>query len=488
MSDQDLKLKFETMEAGDFKDFAKAMTDYIAEYLENIRDRQVVPSVKPGYLRPLVPEQAPEKAEPWTAVMADIERVVMSGVTHWHSPRFHAYFPTANSYPAIVADMLSGAIACIGFTWIASPACTELEVVMLDWLGQMLGLPESFLARSGGEAGGVIQGTASEATLVALLGAKNRTMLRVKEQHPEWTDTDILSKLVGYCNKQAHSSVERAGLLGGVKLRALQPDGKRRLRGDTLKDAIEEDVRNGLIPFYVVATLGTTSSCAFDNLEEIGEVCSSKNIWLHVDAAYAGSAFICPEYRYLMKGVDKADSFNFNPHKWMLVNFDCSAMWLKEPRWIIDAFNVDPLYLKHDQQGSAPDYRHWQIPLGRRFRALKLWFVLRLYGVENLQKHIRKHIALAHLFERLCSADERFEIYEEVTMGLVCFRLKGGNEQNEELLRRINGRGKIHLVPSKIDDTYFLRVAICSRFSEESDIHISWEEVKASADEILKAR
>ncbi|KAF9809525.1 hypothetical protein SFRURICE_020822 [Spodoptera frugiperda] len=422
-----------TMEAGDFKDFAKAMTDYIAEYLENIRDRQVVPSVKPGYLRPLVPEHAPEKAEPWTAVMADIERVVMSGVTHWHSPRFHAYFPTANSYPAIVADMLSGAIACIGFTWIASPACTELEVVMLDWLGQMLGLPDSFLAKSGGEAGGVIQGTASEATLVALLGAKNRTILRVKEKHPEWSETEILSKLV-------------------------------------------------------VATLGTTSSCAFDALDEIGDVCNEHGVWLHVDAAYAGSAFICPEYRYLMKGVEKADSFNFNPHKWLLVNFDCSALWLKEPRWIIDAFNVDPLYLKHDMQGSAPDYRHWQIPLGRRFRALKLWFVLRLYGVENLQKHIRKHIALAHLFEKLCSADERFEIYEEVTMGLVCFRLKESNEKNEELLRRINGRGKIHLVPSKIDDTYFLRLAICSRFSEESDIHISWEEVKASADDVLKGQ
>ncbi|CAH0404867.1 unnamed protein product [Chilo suppressalis] len=543
------------MEAGDFKDFAKAMTDYITEYLENIRDRQVVPSVKPGYLRPLVPEQAPQQAEPWTAVMADIERVVMSGVTHWHSPRFHAYFPTANSYPAIVADMLSGAIACIGFTWvrnskyvylhdyfisklavpayfvppigvggrrIASPACTELEVVMLDWLGQMLGLPEQFLARSGGEGGGVIQGTASEATLVALLGAKARTIQRVKEQHPDWTDTQILSKLVGYCNKQAHSSVERAGLLGGVKLRTLRPDNKHRLRGDTLKDAIEEDLKNGLIPFYaaklrmleldnkhrlrgetlkdaiekdlknalipfyVVATLGTTSSCAFDVLDELGDVCNSHDIWLHVDAAYAGSAFICPEYRYLMKGVEKADSFNFNPHKWMLVNFDCSTMWLKNPRWVVDAFNVDPLYLKHDHQGAAPDYRHWQIPLGRRFRALKLWFVLRLYGIENLQKHIRKQIGLAHYFEEFCNKDDRFEIYEEVTMGLVCFRLKGDNEINEELLRHINGRGKIHLVPSKIDDVYFLRLAICSRFTENSDIDLSWEEIKSCADEVLK--
>lgn len=475
------------MLAPDFKDFAKEMTDYVANYLENIRDRRVVPEVQPGYLRPLIPDAAPTKPENWQAVMADVERVIMPGVTHWQSPRFHAYFPTANSYPAIVADMLSGAIACIGFSWIASPACTELEVVMLDWLGQMLGLPDAFLARSGGVGGGVIQGTASEATLVALLGAKSRTLKRVKQEHPEWTEADIVSKLVGYCSKQAHSSVERAGLLGGVKLRLLDTDGKRRMRGATVADAIKEDRAKGLIPFYVVATLGTTGSCVFDALEEIGEACRELDVWLHVDAAYAGSAFICPEYRHFMKGVDLADSFNFNPHKWMLVNFDCSAMWLKEPGWVVDAFNVDPLYLKHEQQGSAPDYRHWQIPLGRRFRALKLWFVLRLYGIENLQAHIRKHIALAHHFEKLCEADCRFEITEEVTMGLVCFRLKGSNERNEEFLRRLNGRGKIHLVPSKIDDVYFLRLAICSRYTEKEDVELSWREIKETADELLAA-
>lgn len=234
--------------------------------------------------------------------------------------------------------------------------------------------------------------------------------------------------------------------------------------------------------------MGTTSSCAFDALDEIGDVTIREKIWLHVDAAYAGSAFVCPEYRYLMKGVEKADSFNFNPHKWMLVNFDCSAMWLKDPSWVVNAFNVDPLYLKHDMQGSAPDYRHWQIPLGRRFRSLKLWFVLRLYGVANIQNHIRKQIALAHQFEDLCKADDRFEVVEEVLMGLVCFRLKGSNEANEVLHKKINARGKIHLVPSKIDGTYFLRMAVCSRFSEVEDMDISWKEVAASADEVLAGK
>nr|CAH7741754.1 unnamed protein product [Callosobruchus chinensis] len=272
---------------------------------------------------------------------------------------------------------------------------------MMDWLGQMLGLPEEFLARSGGRGGGVIQGTASEATLVALLGAKAKALARAKKEKPHMSDAEIVGNLVAYASAQSHSSVERAGLLGGVRMRALEPDENNKLRGETLEKAIKEDLEAGLIPFFAVNTLGTTSSCAFDRLDELGPVCNEYNLWLHIDAAYAGSAFVCPEYRYLMAGVEKADSFNFNPHKWLLVNFDCSAMWLKDPSWLVNAFNVDPLYLKHEQQGSAPDYRHWQIPLGRRFRALKLWFVLRLYGVENLQAHIRKQIGLAHYFESL---------------------------------------------------------------------------------------
>ncbi|KAF5306408.1 hypothetical protein FQA39_LY08917 [Lamprigera yunnana] len=475
----------ENMETPEFKDFAREMIDYVANYLENIRDRRVLPTIEPGYLRPLLPEKAPNKPDKWEDVLADVEKVIMPGVTHWHSPRFHAYFPTGNSYPAIVADILSGAIACIGFSWIASPACTELEVVMLDWLGKMLDLPAEFLACSGGKGGGVIQGTASEATLVALLGAKSRAIATIKGEHPEWTENKIIERLVGYTSSQSHSSVERAGLLGGVKLRSLAVDDKHRLTGNILEEAIDKDIENGLIPFYVVGTLGTTSSCAFDKLNELGDVCNKHKIWLHVDAAYAGSSFICPEYRYLMKGIEKADSFNFNPHKWLLINFDCSAMWLKNPYWVVNAFNVDPLYLKHEQQGSAPDYRHWQIPLGRRFRSLKLWFVLRLYGIDNLQAYIRKHISLAHYFESLVDGDDRFEITAEVLMGLVCFRLKGSNELNETLLKRINGRGVIHLVPSKIKDQYFLRMAVCSQYTEKEDIDLSWREVKNAATEVL---
>ncbi|XP_014253190.1 aromatic-L-amino-acid decarboxylase [Cimex lectularius] len=469
------------MDHKNFKEFAGAMAEYIANYLENIRDRRVLPTVEPGYLRPLIPAEAPETPEKWTDVMKDIERVIMPGVTHWHSPKFHAYFPTANSYPAIVADMLSDAIACIGFSWIASPACTELEVVMLDWLGKLLDLPKEFLACSGGKGGGVIQGTASEATLVALLGAKARAIARAKEDHPDWSDYQIISKLVAYASEQAHSSVQRAGLLGGVQFKLLPTDERYRMQAAPLVEAVRKDRAEGLIPFLVVATLGTTSCCSFDNLADIGVASKEEGLWLHVDAAYAGSAFICPEYRYLMEGIDYADSFNFNPHKWLLVNFDCSTMWFKDPSWIVNAFNVDPLYLKHDQQGAAPDYRHWQIPLGRRFRSLKLWFVMRLYGADNLRDHIRKQINLAHQFEEYVRADPSFELFGDVLMGLVCFRIKGSNEKNEKLLKMINGNGKIHMVPSKINGTYFLRMAVCSRYSEPQDIKESWEEVKAMA-------
>ncbi|GBL93386.1 Aromatic-L-amino-acid decarboxylase [Araneus ventricosus] len=263
----------------------------------------------------------------------------------------------------------------------SSPACTELEMVMMDWLGKALQLPEHFLFESKGAGGGVIQGTASEATLVALLAARSRTLTL--------TEGAKLENLVSYASDQSHSSVERAALLGAVKMRLLPADENLSLRGETLEKAIREDREKGKIPFYVVATLGTTNTCAFDNLKEIGQICQREKIWLHIDAAYAGSSFICPEFRPFLDGVEYADSFNFNPHKWLLVNFDCSAMWVRDQTEITEAFSVNPTYLKHDKEGQIPDYRHWQIPLGRRFRSLKLWFVFRMYGIEGLRKYLR---------------------------------------------------------------------------------------------------
>ncbi|CAH2283376.1 aromatic-L-amino-acid decarboxylase isoform X3 [Pelobates cultripes] len=389
------------MDSSEFRKRGKDMVDYIADYLEQIESRQVFPDVEPGYLRPLIPDAAPEEGETFQAIMQDVERVIMPGVTHWHNPYFFAYFPTANSFPAMLADMLSGAVGCIGFSWAASPACTELETVMLDWLGKMIGLPEHFLAGSKGEGGGVIQ---------------------------------------------AHSSVERAGLISGVKMKKIPSDENYAAQGQALKTALEEDKANGLIPVFLCATLGTTASCAFDNLMELGPMCNAENIWLHIDAAYAGSAFICPEFRYLMKGVepsaDQVPSSDSLSPEWPDEDLICVLMWkqVKKRSDLIGAFKMDPVYLQYDQQesGLITDYRHWQIPLGRRFRSLKLWFVFRMYGIKGLQEHIRKHVSLAHEFMDYVKQDNRFEICAPVILGLVCFRLKGSNELNKALLHKIN--------------------------------------------------
>ncbi|KAJ9576936.1 hypothetical protein L9F63_006502, partial [Diploptera punctata] len=275
------------MDATEFRKFGKAAVDYLADYLENLRDRPVLPSVEPGYLQEMIPKEAPTQPETWQDILQDMDRVVMPGVTHWHSPHFHAYYPTANSFPGIVGEMFSAGIGCIGFSWITSPACTELEVAMMDWLGKLLNLPKEFLNCSDGPGGGVIQGSASEATLVGLLAAKEKMVKILQADHPDWDQGMIKAKLVAYTSDQSNSSVEKAGLLGSTPMRLLPTDEKCRLRGSMLEQAIKEDRENGLIPFYVVGTLGTTGTCAFDDLEELGPICNRENLWLHVDAAYA---------------------------------------------------------------------------------------------------------------------------------------------------------------------------------------------------------
>uniref|UniRef100_A0A8C1TGI5 Aromatic-L-amino-acid decarboxylase n=1 Tax=Cyprinus carpio TaxID=7962 RepID=A0A8C1TGI5_CYPCA len=447
------------MDAAEFRRRGKEMVDYVADYLENIEKRQVYPDVEPGYLRSLIPEEAPLEAESYEDVVKDIERVIMPGVTHWHSPYFYAYFPTAHSFPSLLADMLCGAIGCIGFSWAASPACTELETVMLDWLGKMLKLPEDFLAGTEGSGGGVIQGTASEATLIALLAARSKIIKLIQTDHPDRSETDIISKLVAYSSDQAHSSVERAGLIGGVRMKKIPTDSKFSVRGAALQKVLEEDRAAGLIPFFFCATLGTTPSCAFDCITELGPICNAEKIWMHIDAAYAGSAFICPEFRPLLNGIEFADSFNFNPHKC------CSLIHV----------------ISH-----LISLQHWQIPLGRRFRSLKMWFVFRMYGLKGLQAYIRKHVGLAKEFESLVKADQRFEISADVVLGLVCFRLKGSNELNEILLKRINSARKIHLVPCQLAGKFVLRFAVCARTTESRHVREAWSHISHLASELLQ--
>lgn len=474
------------MNRKEFRKYGKETVDYIADYLETIHKRRVVPAIEPGYLQNKIPADAPMQPEPWETVMEDFEKLIMPGVTHWQHPRFHAYFPAGNSYPSILADMLSDALGCVGFSWAACPAMTELEIIMLNWFGKMIGLPEEFLPLTeGGKGGGVIQSSASECNFVSLLAARFEVMKELRQRFPFVEEGLLLSKLIAYCSKEAHSSVEKACMIGMVKLRILETDSKFRLRGDTLRIAIQEDRNLGLIPFFVSTTLGTTSCCSFDVLSEIGPVCERNELWLHVDAAYAGSAMICPEFRYLMNGIEYAMSFNTNPNKWMLVNFDCSTMWVKDRFKLTEALAVDPLYLQHSWMEKSIDYRHWGIPLSRRFRSLKLWFVIRAYGVEGLQTYIREHVRLAKRMEAFLKADPMFEIIGDVVMGLVCFRMRGNDYRNQQLLMRLNSSGRIHMVPASLDNRFVIRFCVCAENATDSDIDKAYSIISQAAQHTL---
>nr|ATG31109.1 histidine decarboxylase [Platynereis dumerilii] len=474
------------MDFEEYRQRGKEMVDYIADYLENIRTRRVFPNVQPGYMRTLVPDTAPDVGEGWDQIFRDVERVVMPGITHWQSPYMHAYFPALNSFPSLLGDMLADAIGCLGFTWASSPACTELETIVMDWLGKMIGLPAAFLhSNEQTMGGGVIQTTASEATFVSVLAARSEAIKKYKLHNPDLDDAEINARLVAYCSEQAHSSVEKAGLVGLVKLRLLPCDENLSLRGETVKDAIEADKKLGLIPFYVCVTLGTTGACAFDKLREVGPLCKDEDMWVHVDAAYAGTAFICPEFRHFMDGVEFANSFAFNPSKWMMVHFDCTAMWVQNSGALHRTFNVNPLYLRHENTGAAIDYMHWQIPLSRRFRALKLWFVIRSFGVAGLQKHIREGVRLAIKFEDMIDRDERFEVPAKRHLGMVVFRLKGDNIHTERLLKRLNSSGRVHMVPASFKGKYVIRFTVTSQYTLDEDIKRDWNIIQTTAKIIL---
>ncbi|XP_017779570.1 PREDICTED: tyrosine decarboxylase [Nicrophorus vespilloides] len=476
------------MDSDEFRVRGKEMVEYICSYLEDISKRRVTPSVEPGYLRKLIPAEAPQEPEEWESIMQDVDAKIMPGVTHWQHPRFHAYFPSGNSFPSILGDMLGDAIGCIGFSWAASPACTELETIVLDWLGKAIGLPDDFLAmRPASRGGGVIQTSASECVLVTMLAARAQALKRLKQQHPFVEEGVLLSKLMAYCSKEAHSCVEKAAMICFVKLRILEPDANSSLRGNTLQAAMEEDETMGLVPFFVSTTLGTTSCCSFDNLMEIGPICSKfPCVWLHVDGAYAGNAFICPELKPLLQGIEYADSFNTNPNKWLLVNFDCSTLWVRDRMRLTSALVVDPLYLQHGYSDTSIDYRHWGVPLSRRFRSLKLWFVMRSYGISGLQNYIRHHIKLAKQFELLVLNDRRFEVCNEVKLGLVCFRLKGKDKLNEKLLSSINGSGKLHMVPANVNEKYVIRFCAVAQNASSEDIEYAWKVITEYASELLE--
>ena len=380
------------MTPDEFRQHGRSVIDWIADYYERIEDYPVLSQAKPGDIRKRLPASPPEVPEPFENILRDLENVILPGVTHWQSPNFFAFFPANTSGPAVLGELLSAGLGLQGMLWATSPACTELETHVLDWLVDILALPGCFKSTTDG--GGVIQDTASSSSLCALLAAREwKTSLGTNQ-------SGCNGKLVAYTSKQAHSSIEKAVKIAGIgsrNLRLVDVDSFFAMSPTALDAAIKADRKAGLLPFFVCATIGTTSSNAIDPLPAIGNICRQENIWLHVDAAMSGTAALCPEFRFIHEGLELAESYCFNPHKWMFTNFDCNCFYVAHRKLLIDALSILPDYLRNHAtaSGTVIDYRDWHIPLGRRFRALKLWMVLRHYGIEGLRHHIRQHVDLA---------------------------------------------------------------------------------------------
>jgi aromatic-L-amino-acid/L-tryptophan decarboxylase len=463
------------MTPDEFRHHGKALIDWIADYYEHIEQYSVLPTVGPGDIRDRLPADPPQQGESFETMMRDVEQIIMPGITHWQSPNFYAFFPANTSGPAILGELLSAGLGVQGMLWLTSPACTELETHVLDWLVEMLGLPASFLSTNSG--GGVIQDTASTATLTAMVAARERA---TGFSSNEWGND---ARLRAYTSTQAHSSVEKAAGIAGIGRQNIRPiavDEDYAMRPDELAQQITVDKANGLLPFFVCATVGTTSSTAIDPIRPIAEICREHNIWLHVDAAYAGTAALCPEFRHLQDGVELADSYAFNPHKWMFTNFDCDCFWVADRAALIRSLSILPAYLRNQatESGAVIDYRDWHIQLGRRFRALKLWFVIRHYGVEGLQHHVREHVRLAQMFARWVADHPDFELAAPVPLSLVCFRHKDGDDANRALLERLNQSGTIYLTHTVLDGRYTLRLAIGATLTEERHVAAAWEMIR----------
>ncbi len=462
------------MNPEEFREAGRATIDWVARYLEGVEKYPVLSQVRPGDIRKQLTPKPPERGEPFDALLGDLNRLILPGITHWQSPNFFAYFPANASPPAILGDLISSGLGVQGMLWATSPACTELETHVLDWMVDLLGLPSRF--KSDGNGGGVIQDTASSATLCALLAARERAT------GGKSNEEGVTGTLTAYTSNQAHSSLEKAAGIAGIgrrNMRAIEVDERFAMRPDALERAIAQDLKQGHKPFFVSATVGTTSSTAIDPVPRIAEICRRYNLWLHVDAAHAGSAAICPDLRWIHEGVEQADSYCVNPHKWLLTNFDCDLFYVADRRSLISTFSVQPEYLRNQasEAGAVIDYRDWHIPLGRRFRSLKLWFVIRHYGVEGLQAHIRKHVELAREFAEWVKADRRFELAAPVPLNLVCFRRLGGDGLNEKLLNDLNTSGNLYLTHTKLDGKYTLRMAIGGTLTERRHVAAAWEAI-----------
>ena len=463
------------MTPDEFRRYGHAVVDWIADYQSRVESFPVLSQAKPGQIRAGLPKTPPIQGEDFDAILKDIEPLILPGVTHWQSPNFFGYFPCNASGPGILGDLLSSGLGVQGMLWSTSPACTELETHVMDWLVGMLGLPEKFLSSSSG--GGVIQDTASSAALCALLAARERATGYTSNHK------GCNGKLVAYASTQTHSSLEKAAMIAGIgvdNLRLIEVDENFAMKPSALAQQVEADRKAGLTPCFVCATVGTTSSNAMDPIAAISEVCRKNDLWLHVDAAMSGTAMLCPEFRHLQDGVEFADSYNFNPHKWMFTNFDCNCFWVADRKALIRTLSILPEYLRNQatESGAVIDYRDWHIQLGRRFRSLKLWFVIRHYGVEGLQHHIREHVRLAQEFARWVREDKDYELAAPAPLNLVCFRHNAGDAVNQAIMDRLNGSGDLFLTHTKLNGKLTLRLCVGQTNTQERHVQQAWKRIR----------
>ncbi len=464
-----------------FRKFAHQVVDWMADYYENIEKYPVKSGVKPGEIFSLLPDAPPVQGEPMENILKDFEEIIIPGITHWQSPDFFAYFPANSSYPSVLAEMLTATLGAQCMVWETSPAAAELEEKMMQWLMHLTGLPTSF--------DGVIQDTASTATLTSLLTAREQyTRFAINDKGFSGTE-----KFRIYASEETHSSIEKAVKIAGFgKENLVKCAVKEDFSMDTdfLKEAIRYDLSRGYRPLAVVATLGTTSTTAIDPLKEITKIAKEYGLWVHVDAALAGSALILPEYRFMIEGIEEVDTFVFNAHKWLFTNFDCSAYFVKNKEALIRTFEILPEYLKTRTHGRVNDYRDWGIQLGRRFRALKLWFVLRNFGKQKMQEIIREHIRLAQMIRQNVEESPDFELLAPVPLNTVCFRYhpSGTDEEtlnkiNQQLLDKLNRSGKIYFTHTRLHGKFTIRFMIGQTYTREEHVRKAWSEITRTARE-----
>ncbi len=463
----------------EFRKNAHKLVDWMAGYMENVEKFPVKASVKPGEIFRRIPSHPPENPEPFNKFIEDIDEIIMPGITHWQHPDFFAYFPANTSPPSILAEMVIATLGAQCMIWETSPAAAELEERMMLWLRDLIGLPDTFE--------GVIQDTASTATLAAIITAREKTS-NFSINNNGANNAGILRV---YCSEQGHSSVDKAVRICGIGKRNLVKVPVKEdfsLDEEKLKDAVYNDIKKGYLPCCVIATIGTTGSAAIDPLKATGEICAENDIWLHVDAAMAGTALILPEFQWMINGKEYIDSFVFNPHKWMFTNFDCSAFFVKSPEWLIKTFEILPEYLKTRTRGKVNDYRDWGVPLGRRFRALKLWSVIRSFGTEGLRTKVRYHISIAARLSELISKEADFELLAPVVINVVCFRYKPEemadeklNALNEKLNHQLNDSGKIYITHTVLNGKYTLRMVTGQTNVTLEHVEKAWDLIRQTA-------